>query len=72
MIVHSFRAQSDSETKRIANFIETFNPKVNFILEESHSMLQITAKFNSEDEKNNFLLSLSSALNINENGSYLI
>ena len=70
MIEHSFSAQSDSATKQIANFIETFEPKINFILEQSYSGLQITAKFNSEDEKNSFFHSLSSALNLTENGSY--
>ena len=70
MIKHSFSAQSDSETKRIANFIETFTPKINFVFEQSHFGLQITATFNSEDEKSSFFHSLSAALNISDDGSY--
>ncbi len=71
MFKYSFKAHTDTETKRIANFIETFEPKINFILDRSCFGMQITAEFISEDEKNSFLANLCSKLNLSEEGFYL-
>ncbi len=71
MIKYSFATQSDSETKRLAEYISSFEPKILFIIQNSLTGLHITATFNSEEEKNDFVSSLSSALNITDNGFYL-
>lgn len=71
MIEQSFKSNSDSETKRIANFIELNYPEIFFTIEKTVFGFCITVKFNSEKEKNSFFNAFSSNLNIKKDGNYL-
>nr|WP_294928361.1 hypothetical protein [uncultured Flavobacterium sp.] len=71
MIEYSFGANSNSATKKIAEFIKSFEPKINFEIEDSYFGKLINCKFENEIEKDSFIKTLSNSLNIAEDGTYL-
>ncbi len=71
MIEYNFKSNSNSETKKIAEFIKRFTPKINFIIEEGHFGLSINCKFENQNDKDSFIQTLGNSLNISEDGSYI-
>lgn len=71
MVEFTFFANSNDDTRRIVKLIETFEPKINLILEEIDYRLEITVIFESEVEKDAFHQKLCSSVNISKGGSYL-
>jgi hypothetical protein len=71
MIKYSFASNSDSATNKIAEFIKSFEPKIDFEIGESYFGKEINCKFENENDKDSFIRTLSNSLNISEDGTYL-
>lgn len=71
MVEYIFKSDTDIATKKVADFIEGFTPKVHFVIEKGHFGLDINCKFNNESDRDSFIKTLNESLNISENGSYL-
>jgi len=69
---YTFGSNSNSTTRKIANFIKDNYPRIDFVLEEVDDKLSITCKFNSNYEKDYFHYCLCNELNVNEKGVFLI
>ncbi|MBF4473799.1 hypothetical protein [Flavobacterium sp. HJJ] len=71
MIEYIFQSNSNSATKKIAEHIKEFTPKINFVLEDGYFGLAINCNFESQNDKDSFIQTLVNSLNISEDGSYL-
>ena len=71
MVEYTFKSDSNSATKKVAEFIKGFKPKVNFTIDNGHFGLEINCKFDNEKDRDSFINTLSESLRASENGSYI-
>ena len=71
MINYTFKSNSDSATKKVAEFIEGFIPKIDFQVERGHFGLEITCQFIDENQKDSFIATLNESLDVSESGEYI-
>lgn len=71
MVEYNFSSNSYVSTQKIAEFISHFSPKVNFEIAESHFGIYIKCKFLNEVERDSFIYTLNTALDLSEDGSYI-
>ena len=71
MIRHNFKADSDSETRKMAIVIKKFIPQTKFTLKDGHSGLEINCNFENEEKKNLFISTFNKLIGITEDGTYL-
>lgn len=71
MIEYAFQSSSNSATKKVAEFIKGFSPKIDFEIEDGYFGLAINCKFESQNDRDSFIHALADSLNIAEDGSYI-
>jgi hypothetical protein len=70
MIEYIFMSDSNSSTKKIAEFIKNFNPSVNFKISENYRGLEIICNFENEKIKNSFIDAIGIALGTDSFGKF--
>lgn len=71
MIRHTFKADSDSETRKMAIVIKKFIPQTKFILKDGHFGLEINCSFDNEEKKDIFIATFNKITGIGEDGKYI-
>ncbi len=71
MIRHSFKADSDSETRKMAIVIEKFIPQTKFTLKAGHFGLEINCNFDNEEKKDLFIATFNKIIGIGEDEKYI-